>query len=125
MSESLAMVASDRERAGDLRGRVLRHRGGPTHIDACRWFSYRALWLADRGQPYTKESAMTEWWAPRLAVETIRRRLLFHGHYGDTDELPFEQRMRDVSGLEIDDGAAEVMKMVVARELMRRESLPY
>jgi len=96
-----------------------------THIDACRWLCYRALWLADHGQRHTKESAMTKWWAPRLAVDTIHQCLLFHGHYGYTDELPFEQRMRDVIGLEIGDGAAEVMKMVVARELMGRESLPY
>jgi cyclohexanecarboxyl-CoA dehydrogenase len=40
-------------------------------------------------------------------------------------ELPFEQRMRDVMGLEIGDGAAAIMKIVVARELMGRESLPY
>jgi cyclohexanecarboxyl-CoA dehydrogenase len=96
-----------------------------THIEACRWLCYRALWLADHGQPHTKESAMTKWWAPRLAVETIHRCLLLHGHYGYTDELPFEQRLRDVIGLEIGDGTAEVMKMVVARELMGRESLPY
>ena len=96
-----------------------------THVDACRWLCYRALWLADHGQRHTKESAMTKWWAPRLAVDTIHQCLLFHGHYGYTDELPFEQRMRDVIGLEIGDGAAEVMKMVVARELMGRESLPY
>ena len=37
----------------------------------------------------------------------------------------FEQRLRDVIGLEIGDGSAEVMKIVVARELMGRESLPY
>jgi cyclohexanecarboxyl-CoA dehydrogenase len=96
-----------------------------TYIDACRGLCYRALWLADRGQPHTKESAMTKWWAPRLAVETIHQCLLFHGHYGYTDELPFEQRMRDVIGLEIGDGAAEVMKTIVVRELMGRESLPY
>src|SRR6266702_627038 len=96
-----------------------------TQVDACRLLCYRALWLADRGQRHTKESAMTKWWAPRLAVDTIHQCLLFHGHYGYTDELPFEQRMRDVIGLEIGDGAAEVMKMVVARELMGRESLPY
>jgi cyclohexanecarboxyl-CoA dehydrogenase len=96
-----------------------------THIEACRWLCYRALWLADHRQPHTKESAMTKWWAPRLAVETIHRCLLLHGHYGYTDELPFEQRLRDVIGLEIGDGTAEVMKMVVARELMGRESLPY
>ncbi|HET7343613.1 MAG TPA: acyl-CoA dehydrogenase family protein [Methylomirabilota bacterium] len=96
-----------------------------THIEACRWLCYRALWLADQGQRHTKESAMTKWWAPRLAVETIHRCLLLHGHYGYTDELPFEQRLRDVIGLEIGDGTAEVMKMVVARELLGRESLPY
>ncbi|HEV2056423.1 MAG TPA: acyl-CoA dehydrogenase family protein [Methylomirabilota bacterium] len=96
-----------------------------THIDACRGLCYRALWLADRGQAHTKESAMTKWWAPKLAVETIHQCLLFHGHYGYTDELPFEQRMRDVIGLEIGDGAAEVMKTIVARELMGPESRPY
>ncbi len=96
-----------------------------THVEACRWLCYRALWLADQGRPHTKESAMTKWWGPRLAVDTIHQCLLLHGHYGYTDELPFEQRMRDVIGLEIGDGAAEVMKMVVARELMGRESLPY
>jgi cyclohexanecarboxyl-CoA dehydrogenase len=91
-----------------------------THLEACRWLCYRALWLADHGRPYTKESAMTKWWAPRLAVETIHQCLLFHGHYGYTDELPFEQRMRDVIGLEIGDGTAEVMKLIVARQLMGR-----
>jgi cyclohexanecarboxyl-CoA dehydrogenase len=96
-----------------------------THIDAARWLSYRGLWLADHGRPYTKESAMAKWWAPKLAVETIHRCLLLHGHYGYTDELPFEQRMRDVIGLEIGDGTAEVMKIIVARELMGRETLPY
>jgi cyclohexanecarboxyl-CoA dehydrogenase len=96
-----------------------------THLEACRWLCYRALWLADQGRPHTKESAMTKWWGPRLSVETIHQCLLLHGHYGYTDELPFEQRMRDVIGLEIGDGASEVMKMVVARELLGRESLPY
>src|SRR2546427_5173967 len=96
-----------------------------THIDAARLLCYRALWLADRGEPYTKESAMVKWWGPRLAVDTIHQCLLFHGHYGYTDELPFEQRMRDVIGLEIGDGTAEVMKIVVARELMGRQALPY
>jgi cyclohexanecarboxyl-CoA dehydrogenase len=96
-----------------------------THLDAARWLCYRALWNADHGQPYTKEAAMTKWWAPKLAVETIHQCLLLHGHYGYTDELPFEQRLRDVMGLEIGDGTAEIMKIVIARELMGRASLPY
>jgi cyclohexanecarboxyl-CoA dehydrogenase len=96
-----------------------------THVDAARWFCYRALWMADRGLRHTKESAMVKWWAPKLSVDAIHECLLLHGHYGYTEELPFEQRMRDVMGLEIGDGSAQVMKVVVARELMGRESLPY
>jgi cyclohexanecarboxyl-CoA dehydrogenase len=96
-----------------------------TQIEAARWFCYRTLWLADRGERYTKESAMVKWWAPRLAVETIHQCLLLHGHYGYTDELPFERRLRDVIGLEIGDGTAQIMKIIVARELMGRESRPY
>jgi cyclohexanecarboxyl-CoA dehydrogenase len=128
VEETIAYV-KDRKAFG---GAIARFQGvsfpiaeAATHLEACRWLCYRALWLADRGRPHTKESAMTKWWGPRLAVDTIHRCLLLHGHYGYTDELPFEQRMRDVIGLEIGDGAAEVMKMVVARELMGRESLPY
>ncbi|HEY3064172.1 MAG TPA: acyl-CoA dehydrogenase family protein [Methylomirabilota bacterium] len=96
-----------------------------THVEAARWLAYRALWLADRGEPSTKEASMVKWWAPKLAVETIHQCLLLHGHYGYTDELPFEQRLRDVIGLEIGDGTAEIMKVIVARELMGRGSLPY
>jgi cyclohexanecarboxyl-CoA dehydrogenase len=96
-----------------------------TELDAARWLCYRTLWLADRGAPYTKEAAMTKWWGPKLAAETIHQCLLLHGHYGYTDELPFEQRLRDVIGMEIGDGTAEIMKIVVARELMGRASLPY
>ena len=96
-----------------------------THIEAARALCYQALGKADAGRPYTKEAAMVKWWVPRLAVDTIHRCLLLHGHYGYTDELPFAQRMRDVMGLEIGDGTAEVMKIIVARELMGRETLPY
>ncbi len=96
-----------------------------THLEACRLLCYRALWLADRGERHTRESAMVKWWGPRLAVEVIHQCLLLHGHYGYTDELPFEQRLRDVIGLEIGDGTAEVMKVIVARELMGRQARPY
>ena len=96
-----------------------------THIDAARWLCYRALWLADRGLAHTKESAMVKWWAPKLSVETIHQCLLLHGHYGYTEELPLEQRLRDVMGLEIGDGTAQIMKVIVARELMGRDTLPY
>jgi cyclohexanecarboxyl-CoA dehydrogenase len=96
-----------------------------TYLEAAKWFCYRGLWLADRGQTQTKEAAMAKWWVPKIAVETIHKCLLLHGHYGYTDELPFERRLRDIIGFEVGDGTAEISKIVVARELMGRETLPY
>jgi cyclohexanecarboxyl-CoA dehydrogenase len=96
-----------------------------TLLEAARWLCYRALWLRDRGLPHAKEAAMVKWWGPKIAVDAIHDCLLLHGHYGYTQDLPLEQRLRDVIGLEIGDGTAQVSKIVVARELFGREFLPY
>lgn len=96
-----------------------------TKLEAAKWLCYRGLWLKDQGLPHTKEGAMCKWFVPQLAVEVIHSCLLLHGHYGYTQDLPFEQRLRDVLGLEIGDGTAQIQKIVVARELMGREYLPY
>lgn len=96
-----------------------------TLIEAAKWLCYRGLWLKDAGLPHTKEAAMAKYLAPKAAVDAIHECLLLHGHYGYTQELPIEQRLRDVIGLEIGDGTAQVSKIIVARELMGRESLPY
>lgn len=89
-----------------------------TQIEACRALCLRTLWLKDRGQPHTVEAAMCKWWAPKLACETIHQCLLSHGHGGYSNELPFGQRYRDVMGLQIGDGTANVMKMLIARRML-------
>ena len=94
-------------------------------LEAARWLCYQCLWRKDEGLPHTKEAAMCKWWGPKLAVETIHQCLLLHGHYGYVDDMPFDQRLRDVMGLEIGDGTAQIQKIVIARELMGREVLPY
>jgi cyclohexanecarboxyl-CoA dehydrogenase len=96
-----------------------------TTIEAARWLCYRTLWLRDQGWPHSKEAAMVKWWGPKVAVDAIHECLLLHGHYGYTQDLPIEQRLRDVIGLEIGDGTAQVSKIVIARELFGREFLPY
>jgi len=96
-----------------------------TFIEAARLLSYKALWLNDQGLPHTAEANMVKWWAPRLSVEAIHQSLLFHGHMGYSDEVPQQQRLRDVIGLEIGDGTAEIAKAVVARELFGRDYRPY
>ena len=87
-----------------------------TRIEAARLLSLNALWLKDQGLPHTAEAAMTKWWPPLIAYEAIHACLLIHGHAGYSDTLPFQQRLRDVLGLQIGDGTAHIMKNIIARE---------
>lgn len=96
-----------------------------TYVEAARLLCYKALWLRDCEAPHTREAAMAKWWAPKVAVDALHDSLLLHGHYGYTDEYPIEQQLRDVLGLEIGDGTAQVSKIVIAREELGREFRPY
>ncbi len=95
-----------------------------TQVSAARLLCYQTLWLKDQGLPHTAEAAMCKWWAPRLAFDTVHACLLVHGHAGYSRELPFEQRLRDVLGLQIGDGTAEIMKTVIARQRVGRKAVP-
>ena len=94
-----------------------------TKVEAARLMSLNALWLKDRGLPHTAEAAMTKWWPPLLAYEAIHACLLVHGHAGYADGLPFQQRLRDVLGLQIGDGTAHIMKNIIARERAGRAAV--
>lgn len=96
-----------------------------TWLEMAKWLCYRTLWLRDQGLPHTKEASMCKWMGPYLARETIHECLLLNGHYGYTKEMPIEQRLRDVIGLEIGDGTAQTQKIVIARELIGKEFKPY
>ena len=93
---------------------------GETMIAAARQLCLHTLALKDAGAPHTAEAAMCKWLAPKTAVEVIHQCLLTHGHYGWSMDLPHQQRLRDVMGLEIGDGTAQIMKMIIAREKMRQ-----
>jgi len=93
-----------------------------TLVHACRLMCLETLWLKDNGLPHTTEAAMCKWWAPKLAFEVVQTCLLTNGHGGYSSELPYEQRLRDVLGLQIGDGMAQIMKMVIARGFAGRET---
>ena len=84
-----------------------------------------ALALRDAGQPHTAEAAMCKWMGPKTAFDTIHQCLLTFGHYGWSKDLPHQQRLRDVMGLEIGDGTAAVMKLIIARERIGRVAVQY
>jgi cyclohexanecarboxyl-CoA dehydrogenase len=92
-----------------------------TLVEAARWLCYRTLWLRQAGLPHTAEAAMCKWWAPVVAKNAIEACLLTHGHYGWSDELPFQQRFRDVFGYQIGDGTAQIQKQIIATRLIGPE----
>jgi cyclohexanecarboxyl-CoA dehydrogenase len=98
---------------------------GDSQIAAIRQLSYHAVALRDAGLPHTAEAAMVKWMGPKTAFDVIHQCLLTFGHYGWSMDLPHQQRMRDVMGLEIGDGTAGIMKLIVARERVGRIAVQY
>jgi cyclohexanecarboxyl-CoA dehydrogenase len=94
-----------------------------TQLQACRLLCLQTLWLKDHGLPHTTEAAMCKWWGPKLAFDIIQTCLLTHGHGGYSAEMPYEQRLRDVLGLQIGDGTAQIMKLIIARQKAGRHAV--
>lgn len=89
-----------------------------TLLEASKLLCYEALKLRDEGLPHTKEAAMAKWFAPNCAVRAIHDMLLIFGWKGYSEMKPIEQRFRDAIGLQIGDGTAEIMKLIIAREIL-------
>lgn len=92
-----------------------------TQLELIKWQAYRGLWLRDQGLSHSKESASVKWLAPKYSVDAIHECLLLNGHYAYTKEMPHEQRLRDVIGLEIGDGTAQANQMVIAKDIIGKE----
>ena len=95
-----------------------------TVLTAARLLCYQTLWLKDAGLPHTSEAAMCKWWAPKTSYDVINTCLLLHGQYGYRTEKPIEQRLRDVLGLQIGDGTAQIMKLIISRQKLGRALAP-
>ena len=93
-----------------------------TQLEACRLLCLKTLWLKDQARAHTAEAAMCKWWGPKLAFDIVGTCLLLHGHSAYTAELPYEQRLRDVLGLQIGDGTAQIMKLIIARHKVGPQS---
>ncbi|MFJ8066858.1 acyl-CoA dehydrogenase family protein [Psychrobacillus sp. NPDC096426] len=92
-----------------------------TQMELVRWQCYRGLWMRDQGMTHTAEAAMCKWLGPKVSREAIQDCLLLNGHYAYTKEMPIEQRLRDVMGMEIGDGTAQIQKIVIGKKLFGKE----
>jgi acyl-CoA dehydrogenase len=91
-----------------------------TEIDAARLLTYRAAWLRDRGEPAVKEVAMAKLTATESAQRVIDRALQMFGGRGVERGEVVEHLYRDIRALRIYEGASEVQKLIIGRELLNR-----
>jgi len=89
-----------------------------TEIEAARHLVYHAAWLRQSGKPYKKEAAMAKLFASELAMRATTKAVQLHGGYGYTTEYPVERMMRDAKVGEIGEGTSEILRIVIARELL-------
>jgi len=90
-----------------------------TELDAAELLTLRAAWLEDHKKPYEKEAAMAKMYASDAAMRASVEGVQILGGYGYSKEYPMERHMRDAKICQIYEGTNEIMRLVVARNLIK------
>lgn len=93
-----------------------------TAIDAAALLVYRAAWQRDRGLRVTREAAMAKMVATESAQQVIDAAVQIFGGLGVVSEVPVERLYRDIRALRLYEGATEVQKLIIARELLKGDA---
>ena len=89
-------------------------------IDAAALLTYRAAWLRDvEGVATTKETAMAKMAATEGAQRVIDRAVQMFGGIGVSIGSVVERLYREIRPLRIYEGATEVQKLIIGRELLK------
>jgi alkylation response protein AidB-like acyl-CoA dehydrogenase len=95
-----------------------------TEIEAARLLTYRAAWMADRGQ-FTKEwvpfLSMAKYYATELAVKVSGEALQMLGAAGYMKDHPLELYYRDAKQLTIVEGTSQVQLGLISRGVLDRD----
>ena len=88
-----------------------------TELDAARLLVHRAAWLRDAGEPSTKACSMAKLYASMACNRAAQDAVQIHGGAGYTKEFPVERFYRDARITEIYEGATDVQRIVISRNL--------
>ena len=91
-----------------------------TQLDAAELLTLRAAWLEQNGRHYEKESAMAKLMASDVAMMAGIEGVQIFGGYGYCKEYPAERHMRDAKITQIYEGTNEIMRLVIARNLLKQ-----
>ena len=90
-----------------------------TEIDAARLLTWRAAALKDAGEDHVLAAAQAKLFASDVAVKASRDCVQIFGGYGYLKDFPAERHYRDAKITEIYEGTSEIMKLVIAEEILK------
>jgi cyclohexanecarboxyl-CoA dehydrogenase len=89
-------------------------------LEAAGLYVERTLHRLESHEDADAEAALGKWMATSIALTTLDHAVQFHGGRGYSNELPLEQRWRDVRSGAIAHGPSEIMHLIAARKLWPR-----
>lgn len=90
-----------------------------TLLESAALLTYRAAWLRDQGTRVTREAAMAKMVATENAQQIIDAAVQTMGGLGVRQGQTVESLYREIRALRIYEGATEVQKLIIARELLK------
>ncbi len=88
-------------------------------IEAARLLVWKAAWLADQGIRNSKEAAIAKAFAADVAMRVTTNAVQIYGGMGYTKWHPVEKLMRDAKVIQIYEGTAQIMRMIIARQMLQ------
>ena len=89
-------------------------------VDTSALLIYRAAWTSDtKEQRVTREAAMAKMHATETAQTVIDKAMQIFGGMGVVKGIKVEELYREVRALRIYEGATEVQKVIIAKQLLK------
>jgi len=93
-------------------------------IEAARLLVWKAAWLADQGIRNSKDAAIAKAFAADVAMRVTTDAVQIYGGMGYTKWHPVEKLMRDAKVIQIYEGTAQIMRVIIARRLLEEADRP-
>jgi alkylation response protein AidB-like acyl-CoA dehydrogenase len=90
-----------------------------TQLEAAELLTLKAAWLEDNKMAYEKEAAMAKMLASDVAMQAAVEGVQVLGGYGYCKDFPMERHLRDAKICQIYEGTNEIMRLVIARNLLK------
>ena len=91
-----------------------------TDLEAARLMLYEAAKTLDEGKPEkTRKSAMAKRFVTDTCFNVANEALQIHGGYGYLQDYEVERMVRDLRVHQILEGTNEIMRMIIARDLLK------